>query len=174
MVEYNIQDQIRALRGIAAWYQSLRQNRAAPAAQKRESETSSAESWTLELEWRWFLAVVLPFLFTVAWLRWRRARRGRSAPQQRLDSDQERALRLYVALEKDLRKAGHPRPSDLTPKEHAIGLVELGFEAADEVQELTEAYLGTRFGSSPLPASEYQRLRSLGRRVRDAGPSLNS
>ena len=41
-----------------------------------------------------------------------------------------------------------------------------GFLAASEVDEVTQAYLATRFGGSPLPPSEYHRLRHLSRTVR--------
>jgi transglutaminase-like putative cysteine protease len=171
VVEYNIQDQLRALRGIAAWYRSLRSKTAKPAAPEQQDEKSEASGidWgSVELEWRWFLAVVIPCLMAIAWFRWRRLRRRRSSSKRRLPPDQDRALRLYAALERDLRKAGHPRPADVTPAEHASSLAELGFDAADEVQTLTEAYLGTRFGSAPLSANDYQRLRRLRRQVRNA------
>ncbi len=177
VVEYNIQDQVRALRGIAAWYRSLRSNDSAKSAvpeQQDEKSGASRIDWgSLELEWRWFLAVVIPFLIAVAWIRWRRSRRRSATSKLRLQADQDRALRLYTALERDLRKAGHPRPTDVTPAEHASRLAELGFDAANEVQTLTEAYLGTRFGSVPLSSNDYQRLRRLGRRVRHASRDLS-
>lgn len=169
VVEFNIRDQARALRGFASWYRSLRSNRrAAP-----DSQSSSDDDDDLEIplapDWRWFIAIMGVFGAGVAFSRWNQKRRRRSRAGRRLDPHKDRAVRLYLLLEDSLRRVGEARPPDVTPQEHAEQLAENGFSAAPEVREVTDAYLATRFGESRLPPAEYHRLRHVGRSVRDAG-----
>ncbi|MBW2507909.1 MAG: DUF4129 domain-containing protein, partial [Deltaproteobacteria bacterium] len=80
--------------------------------------------------------------------------------------DRDRAVRLYLALESNLRKAGKARPVDVTPSEHADALAREGFAAVQEVRRVTDAYLATRFGGDPLSPADYHRLRQLSRRIK--------
>jgi hypothetical protein len=168
VVEFNIRDQTRALSGIAGWFQSLRDK--GDGFRKRRGSTDGDEDAiggvSFRPDWRWFIAIMGMFGVGVLWTRWRRKRRRQDQAGRRLDPDRDRAVRLYLALEGNLRKAGRPRPPGVTPREHAAHLRREGFLAAHEVGEVTGAYLATRFGGNPLPKSEYHRLRQLSRTVR--------
>ncbi len=74
-------------------------------------------------------------------------------------------MRLYLSLESSLRSAGQARPPDVTPIEHAEELGRSGFPAADEVRQVTDAYLAARFGESGLPPHDYHKLRQVSRSI---------
>lgn len=168
VVEFNIRDQARALRGLASWYQSLRSNRRA-APDGRPPDEDDDFDIPLAPDWRWFIAIMGVFGVGVVLTRWNQKRRRRSRAGRRLDPNKDRAVRLYLLLEDSLRQVGQARPPDVTPAEHAAQLAEDGFEGATAVREVTDAYLATRFGEVRLPPTEYHRLRHVGRRVRDIG-----
>jgi transglutaminase-like putative cysteine protease len=167
IVEYNIRDQARALRGLARWYRSFRGDRSG-ALDGADSDAGEEGLGNIPFkpDWRWFIAVMSVFGVGVLLARWRRKRRRQSQAGRSLDPDRDRAVRLYLSLETSLRKAGQARPPDVTPREHAVELGRVGFLAAGEVREVTDAYLATRFGGDPLPPAEYHRLRQLSRSVR--------
>ena len=168
VVEFNINDQKRAFLGVARWFRSLRDK--GEGLRKRRSEAGNEgdalEGLSFSPDWRWFIAIMSIFGVGVLLTRWQRKRRRASQAGRRLDPDRDRAVRLYLALEGNLRKAGQARPADVTPQEHAAQLRRDGFLAAHEVDEVTRAYLATRFGGSPLSPAEYHRLRQLSRTVR--------
>jgi hypothetical protein len=167
IVEYNIRDQARAFQGFAAWYRSLRGDRRGT--QLNAGEDSSSQDLgpiPFRPDWRWFVAVMSIFGVGVLFVRWRRKRRRQSRAGRRLDPDRDRAVRLYLSLESSLRNAGHARPPDVTPTEHAEELGRSGFPAADEVREVTDAYLAARFGEDGLPPHDYHRLRRVSRSIR--------
>jgi hypothetical protein len=168
VVEFNIRDQARALRGLVSWYRSLRSDQRGSAS---PGENGAAKDEALgdipfRPDWRWFIAVMGVFGSGVLLARWRRKQRRQSRAGRRLDPDRDRAVRLYLALESSLRRAGQARPADVTPREHAEQLGRAGFLAASEVCEVTDAYLATRFGGDPLSQAEYHRLRQLSRTIR--------
>jgi hypothetical protein len=168
VVEYNIRDQARALRGLMDWYRSLRSDwrgGSSPADVDGEGHDGLG-AIPFRPDWRWFIAVMGAFGIGVLWARWRRKRRRQSRAGRRLDPDRDRAVRLYLALEGSLRKAGKARPADVTPNEHAEALGRDGFLAAHEVRRVTDAYLATRFGGDPLSPADYHRLRQLSRRIK--------
>jgi len=167
IVEYNIRDQARAFQGFAAWYRSLRGDRRGT--QLNAGEDSSSQDLgpiPFRPDWRWFVAIMSVFGVGVLFVRWRRKRRRQSRAGRRLDPDRDRAVRLYLSLESSLRSAGHARPPDVTPTEHAEELGRSGFPAADEVREVTDAYLAARFGEDGLPPHDYHRLRRVSRSIR--------
>ena len=167
IVEYNIRDQARAFQGFAAWYRSLRGDRRGT--QLNAGEDSSNHDLgpiPFRPDWRWFVAIMSVFGVGVLFVRWRRKRRRQSRAGRRLDPDRDRAVRLYLSLESSLRSAGHARPPDVTPTEHAEELGRSGFPAADEVREVTDAYLAARFGDDGLPPHDYHRLRRVSRSIR--------
>jgi hypothetical protein len=167
VVEYDIRDQANALRNLAAWYRSLRGNRDAGTwSAGGDGEDQSLGSIPFRPDWRWFIAIMSAFGMGVLIARWSRKRRRQTRAGRQLDPDRDRAVRLYISLEGSLRSAGHARPADVTPIEHADELGRSGFPAADEVREITNAYLATRFGETPLPSTEYQRLRQVTRGIR--------
>jgi hypothetical protein len=106
------------------------------------------------------------FAVGVLFVRWSRKRRRQTRAGRQLDPDRDRAVRLYLALESSLRSAGQARPPDVTPTEHAEELGRSGFPAANEVREVTDAYLAARFGEDGLPPHDYHRLRQVSRRIR--------
>ena len=168
VVEYNIRDQVAALRGLAAWYRSLRRESGAEGAREDE-DSGTTDGWGgfgFRPDWRWFFGVVSISAVGLPLIGWIRRRRKRMPGLGSLDTDQERAVRLYLSLEESLRRAGHPRPQDVTPNAYAGVLEESGFHHAKAVREVTDAYLAARFGAERLPAGEYQRLRRLTRQVR--------
>jgi transglutaminase-like putative cysteine protease len=168
VVEFNIRDQTRALQGVAGWFRSLRDKSDGFGSRrgKKNGDDDTIGSLSFRPDWRWFIAVMTIFGVAVAITRWRRRLRRQNRAGRRLDPDRDRAVRLYLSLEGNLRKAGQPRPDDVTPREHAATLRAQGFVAAKEVDEVTGAYLATRFGGSPLPLAEYHRLRQLSRSVK--------
>ncbi|MDH4282590.1 MAG: DUF4129 domain-containing protein, partial [Myxococcales bacterium] len=168
VVEYNIRDQARALQGLAAWYQSLRRSRRASRlnADRDGRDEEGLGPIPFHPDWRWFLAIMSAFGAGVLLVRWKRKRARQTRAGRHLDPDRDRAVRLYLSLESSLRSAGQARPPDVTPTEHADELGRAGFAAAEEVREVTDAYLRSRFGDDALCAEDFQRLRQLSRRVR--------
>lgn len=164
VVEFNIRDQARALQGLASWYRSIGGDRRGRGSNADDADTGLGEI-PFRPDWRWFVAVMGGFGIAVAIARWQRKRKRQHQAGRRLDPDRDRAVRLYLALEGNLRRAGQARPPDVTPQEHAEKLRRAGFLAAREVREVTEAYLATRFGGNPLPPADYHRLRQLSRTV---------
>jgi hypothetical protein len=168
IVEYNIRDQAKALQGFAAWYRSLRGKRGAAPTNGRGDSGDEHEFGPIPFrpDWRWFVAIMSVFGVGVLVVRWSRKRRRQTRAGCQLDPDRDRAVRLYLSLESSLRTAGHARPSDVTPTEHAEELGRSGFLAADEVSQVTEAYLVARFGEGGLPPRDYHRLRQVSRSIR--------
>ena len=89
----------------------------------------------------------------VAYLLWRRRRvrppvRG-PAPDSRA---RERliATALYELLEAAMSAQGIPRGASTPPLRHAESLKNLNHPLADEVLDLTELYLGARFGGASV------------------------
>jgi transglutaminase-like putative cysteine protease len=167
VVEFNVRDQARALRGLAAWYRSLRGSRGGSVSEAEgKAEDEALGDIPFRPDWRWFVATMLVFGVGVLYARWRRKKTRQSRAGRQLDADRDRAVRLYLSLEGRLRRAGQARPSDVTPFEHAEQLRRSGFLAAGEVREVTDAYLATRFGGESLSPAEFHRLRQLARNVR--------
>ena len=168
VVEYNIRDQAKALRGFAAWFKSFRgkdQNaQKDPSLEKDEAE-DKIESFSFRFDWRWFASIMAAFVVAVLGVRWWQKRRRRTRAGTSLDPDKDRAVRLYLTLEESLRRAGHPRSPDVTPQEHADALDEVGFAAAEDVHQVTDAYLATRFGDQALNPQDYQRLRRVSQKL---------
>jgi len=165
VVEYNIRDQAKALRGLAAWYRSLRGARRASQSDDSSGDEQDFGPIPFRPDWRWFIAIMSTFGVGVLYVRWRRKRRRQTRAGRQLDPDRDRAVRLYLSLESSLRSAGQARPPDVTPIEHAEELGRSGFPAADEVREVTDAYLAARFGEHGLPPQDYHRLRQVSRSI---------
>lgn len=166
VVEYNVRDQAQALRRLAGWFRSFRGRRDGARTGADGDDGGGLASIPFRPDWRWFIGVMGVFGVSVLATRWSRKRRRQSRAGRRLDPDRDRAVRLYLSLESSLRRAGHARPPDVTPAEHAEQLGRNGFVAANEVREVTDAYLATRFGGDPLSAMDYHRLKQLSRVVR--------
>ena len=167
IVEYNIRDQAKALRGLAAWYRSLRGNRGDAHAATGDDPSDSQDFGPIPFrpDWRWFVAIMSIFGVGVLLVLWSRKRRRQSRAGRQLDPDRDRAVRLYLALESSLRRTGHARPPDVTPIEHAEELDRAGFPAADEVRQVTDVYLAARFGQVGLSPHDYHLLRQVSRSI---------
>lgn len=166
VVEFNIRDQARALRGFAEWYQSLRSDRRAAVLPSESDPQQSDLHVPLRPDWRWFVAIMSIFGVGVLFVRWSQKRRRQTRAGRQLDPSRDRAVRLYLSLEDSLRRAGQARPPDVTPAEHAEELGRTGFPAAEEVTEVTDAYLAARFGASGMSQPDYHRLRQVSRSIR--------
>jgi hypothetical protein len=168
IVEYNIRDQARALQGLAAWYRSLGGDRPGSGPNARDDSGDEQDFGPIPFrpDWRWFVAIMSVFGVGVLLVHWSRKRRRQTRAGRQLDPDRDRAVRLYLSLESSLRSAGHARPPDVTPAEHAEELGRSGFPAANEVREVTDAYLAARFGEKRLPPHDYHRLRQVSRGIR--------
>ncbi len=166
VVEYNIRDQARALQGLVSWYRSFGKRGKGKDADAGASGEPALGDIPFKPDWRWFIGTMGVFGAGVLFRRWRQKQRRQSRAGRSLDPDRDRAVRLYLSLETSLRKIGRPRPSDVTPREHAEELGRKGFVGAGNVREVTDAYLATRFGGDPLPPAEYMRLRQLSRSIR--------
>ena len=168
VVEFNIRDQAKALSGLAAWYRSLRGDRRGRnrGVGGRSGDDEGLGKIPFRPDWRWFIAVMSVYGVGVVIVRWRRKLKRHARAGRQLDPDRDRAVRLYLSLESSLRSAGHARPPDVTPTEHADELGRSGFPAADEVREITDAYLAARFGEGGLPPHDYHRLRQVSRTIR--------
>ena len=169
VVEFNIRDQAKALQGLAAWYRSLRRDRGAAPANTANNLVGEHDFGPIPFrpDWRWFVAIMSTFGVGVLFVRWSRKRRRQTRAGRQLDPDRDRAVRLYLSLESSLRSAGHARPPDATPTEHAEELGRSGFVAAAEVREVTDAYLAARFGENGLAPQDYHRLRQVSRSIRN-------
>jgi tRNA C32,U32 (ribose-2'-O)-methylase TrmJ len=115
-----------------------------------------------------FVAFVAAAIMVVAW---RMSRRGTASERPRavaLAASQREAIALYGALERALAAAGHARPRERTPREHALQLRAARYVAADVVEAITDAYLRARFGGEVLAPEELATLRGRLRALRRA------
>ncbi|MCA9615684.1 MAG: DUF4129 domain-containing protein, partial [Myxococcales bacterium] len=87
---------------------------------------------------------------------WMRRRRGPTA------SSRHPAAKLYRELDRKLVRIGRPRPPGRTPAEHAERLAAEGYAGAATVEEITSAYLASRWGEARLDVPTLRaRIRSL-------------
>jgi transglutaminase-like putative cysteine protease len=107
------------------------------------------------------LGVVL--VLTLLVLRARRRSTGR-----KLADSAEAARRVYVQLERVLSKKGHARPPHVTAEAHAEALSQAGFPASKAVRELTDTYVGARYGRTALSAERLRDLHKLLKEVKRA------
>lgn len=154
VVGYDLRVQASALAGIVEWIADLRAERRGiePPSSAGESARSRGVSWLVWLA----AAAVLAALALLAVRALRRRATGGAAEA----TEAREAVRLYRELERALARRGRPRPSSRTPREHARVLAEEGFEGADVVQEITNAYLLARFGGRGLDPRVLTRLKS--------------
>lgn len=84
--------------------------------------------------------------------------RRRPKAEPPVDAGAREAVRLYRALDAALAKLGHARPAGRTPLEHVAALEEAGFGALELAREVTERYLGARYGGRAIDPPELERL----------------
>lgn len=154
VVGYDLQQQVSSLRGFYRWLRSFRSDDdVMPEEVDDESRLQLSERSSAPI------AVALILVVLLAGIAWwiRRRRRGASG-------ELREATRLYAELERVLKRAGYVRPPARTPREHAAAVREGGFERADVVDEITEAYLAARWGAEKIDVGEMRsKVRSIRR-----------
>ena len=113
------------------------------------------------------LAGILALFAVVGYAAWSRRRYGKKKPAeapQQLEKRFETVAALYRALDGALSAQGIGRPVWLPPLRHARELVEQKHPLGAEVLELTNVYLGARFGDEELTDHA---ARDFERRVRE-------
>lgn len=116
--------------------------------------------------WIAVVGVGVVIVGTILWLRRRRvAPAGAPKPLRRTKSEIA-ATQLYENLETAMGAHGIHRPVGTPPLRHAEALVEAAHPMAPDILEVTRAYLGARFGGSPLTESQLDELQARVRQVR--------
>ncbi len=150
VVSYDLRRQVSGLRRLYGWLRAMRADSASQVDTTPRATSTSSPSPGLGLVVVVEMLALLGLLAVLWWLR----RRGQ--PSER-SQEVRRATRLYATLDAVLRSRGLPRPAGRTPKEHAVAVEEAGFEAADAVHELTDAYLAARYGGAELDLPRLKR-----------------
>jgi transglutaminase-like putative cysteine protease len=152
VVGYDLRRQVEGLRDAFRWFRRLRGS-----ADDDERRDSSPRAGATERRVPWIGGTIVVVLaLGVAWIvrsAWRRRRPAAEAHP---------AAKLYRLLDRRLTKLGRPRPPGRTPREHADALRTEGYPASDVIDEVTEAYLASRWGEVPLDAARLRvRIRAL-------------
>ncbi|MDJ0763123.1 MAG: DUF3488 and transglutaminase-like domain-containing protein [Myxococcota bacterium] len=94
------------------------------------------------------------------WIK-RRKKQGMptSKTEKQIQKNQNEVRALYRKLEQHLAALGFPRPSAVTPIEHANGLALNGIPIAHEVIHITTRYNSIRFGGRPFDPKAIETLR---------------
>lgn len=152
VVGYDLQRQVEIFRGARRW---LRGNRG----QESPSRAAAAPAEPSAPVWPWVLAAGLAIsALVLVRARWRVMLRPGPSVRD--------AVRLYRALDSALARAGHPRPPERTPLEHARELERTGFPHAALVREVTARYLDARYGGRELEPGELSRMLDALREIR--------
>lgn len=163
VIEYDLSRQLSVFRGLREWL-SLKALRA-----------TLAQLWRTPRQWlaahKWDLAIFVGVVGgVVALIIWRRRRRkrptGGPAPRRRQSTVGAAAIALYTRTLDRLARRGHVKAPQATPREFARALRNLGVPGALAFGELTEVYLGARFGEIDTGGPELSRLADA---VRDVG-----
>ena len=105
---------------------------------------------------------------------WRKRRVRRPAGPTALDRiARERmvATSLYEQLEAAMNAQGIPRGPSTPPLRHALSLQRMGHPLADEVLDLTQMYLGARFGGVAVTDTDRREFEGRVKRVRAIRPA---
>jgi len=125
-------------------------------------------NWSEWMPSRTTLAVLA--VLAVALTLWWRRRRPAGDARRALSQDAAQAVRMYGLLERALERNGRARPPGTTPVEHAAQLRSQGFEASDDVDQVTAHYMAARYGGQTLGSDELSAMRSAVSRVQGARP----
>jgi transglutaminase-like putative cysteine protease len=122
-------------------------------------------------------AIVVVIAGLVYWSRRRRAPKGAAPRAPKRNKSEVAATQLYENLETAMGAQGIQRALGTPPLRHAQALVKSDHPLAPDVLEVTEAYLGARFGGAPISESRLAELMSRVRHVRsvvlpDAKPTV--
>jgi hypothetical protein len=113
----------------------------------------------------------------VGYVLWRRRKVRRQRATTVLDRvTRERmiATSMYELLEGAMNAQGIPRGPSTPPLRHAVSLQRMGHPLAEEVLDLTQLYLGARFGGVPVTEKERRDFEGRVKRVRTVRPVARS
>jgi hypothetical protein len=162
VVGYDLRAQMRGLRDLRDFFKRFGLGRGEPSAE-HGAQASKARWQGLSGSWP-LLGAGAILLTAIGFFALRRRRRGSAA--RGLTRSARAAQELYRELELALAKRGSARPVHVTPEAHARALQASGFPEALAVNELTEAYLRTRYGAHELPRQKLAELRQLLRQIK--------
>jgi transglutaminase-like putative cysteine protease len=107
----------------------------------------------------------------VIWRRRRVRRRTGTTAIDRFTRERLLATAMYEQLEAAMNAQGIPRGPSTPPLRHALSLQRMGHPHADEVFELTQVYLGARFGGLAVTDNERRDFEGRVKRVRTVRPA---
>ncbi len=105
-----------------------------------------------------------------AWMR-RRRPSDRKKPEKKLDpafASAAKITAMFRSLEASLAQKGIARIASMPPLRHAQALKRAAHPLADELLDLTQVYLGVRFGNEPLSDAQRDDFLLRIRRIRDS------
>jgi hypothetical protein len=120
------------------------------------------------------IATIVILTGGAAYVVWRRRKVRRQSGTTVLDRvTRERliATSMYELLETAMNAQGIPRGPSTPPLRHALSLQRMGHPLADEVLDLTQLYLGARFGGSAVTEKERRDFEGRVRKVRAVRPA---
>jgi len=162
VIEYDLSRQLSVFKGLRDWlsFKGLRK--------------TVRELWQAPRQWlsahKWDLVVVVGLIGgAIGFVIWRRRRRKRGAappaPRRKRSSVGAAAIALYTRTLDRLARRGHNKAPQATAREFARALRARGVPGALAFGELTEVYLGARFGEIDVPPPELERLAASVREV---------
>lgn len=155
VVGYDLRRQVEGLRDAFRWFRRLRGSADDDDERRGSSEAEGAPGRRVP----WIGGAIL-VIFGLGCLGLVRAAWRRRRPV----ATTHPAAKLYRMLDRKLAKLGRPRPPGRTPREHADALRAEGYPGAALVDEVTEAYLASRWGEVPLDLGRFRtRIRALPR-----------
>jgi hypothetical protein len=106
----------------------------------------------------------------VIWRRRRVRRRTVATTLDRVTRERMIATSMYEQLEAAMNAQGIPRGPSTPPLRHALSLQRMGHPLAEEVLDLTQVYLGARFGGLMVSEKERREFEGRVKRVRTVRP----
>ncbi|MCB9604155.1 MAG: DUF3488 domain-containing protein [Sandaracinus sp.] len=154
VVGYDLRQQVEGLRGMFRWFRRFRGSEGGVDERDEPRSESARGSSAGPLVVGVLVLVSVGLGLGLRW--WMRRRRGPTA------SSRHPAAKLYRELDRKLVRIGRPRPPGRTPAEHAERLAAEGYAGAATVEEITSAYLASRWGEARLDVPTLRaRIRSL-------------
>ncbi|CAN5913048.1 hypothetical protein BH11MYX2_BH11MYX2_25540 [soil metagenome] len=145
VIEYDLSSQLELFKSIGHAVKS--------AALTIKDALVAAKNALLEL---WYLSLLAAA--GIAWLLYRRYKRGRPLPlaflRPRASRPRSTVAEHYLSLTKALAKAGYPRAPGITPRELAARLSAKSTAAGTDLAELVELYYAAEWGAVREPAAE--------------------
>jgi transglutaminase-like putative cysteine protease len=108
----------------------------------------------------------------VLWHRRKVRRQSGTTPIDRVTRERIIATSMYELLETAMNAQGIPRGPSTPPLRHALSLQRMGHPLAEEVLDLTQLYLGARFGGIAVTDKDRRDFEGRVRKVRTVRPAL--